>query len=171
MSRHARVAIRVSHPLAGSAAAVRFGADPASWLPAVVESRGRGRWRLPLSLGGVHRHVALELGDAWRDGADTWRACAWRPQEERGDWIPGPLWLPSFAGSLGVCRRGASAADLVLEGAYRPPFGFAGRAVDRLLLGRLARRSARELLASVAACLAPESYRPRAASVALRSAR
>jgi len=74
-----------------------------------------------------------------------------------------PLWweaadhpglFPTFAGGLEI-RPDGGGAELRLEGQYRPPFGGAGRLVDRTVLNRAATASLETLLDDLASKLAP----------------
>lgn len=151
--------------------ASRFAGPADLWLPPGTSAAGPGRWRLTLSLGAVHRDVLMDLGDVWRDGREVWRTCSWLTPEEDGDWLPGAACLPPFHGTIGVREVAPGELRLSLEGMYVPPFGLFGRLADRLLLGRLARRSLRELLDGVAGRLGSRVQPPRDASLPRRSAR
>jgi len=74
-----------------------------------------------------------------------------------------PLWweaaehpglFPTFAGGLEI-RPVDGGTELRLEGQYRPPFGIAGRLVDRTVLNRAATASLETLLDDLASRLAP----------------
>lgn len=126
----------------------RFSADPGEWLPSPATPKGRHRWEIELSVAGAHRRVIAEIGDVWRVGDALWRSCSWWPLEEQGDWVEGPKMLPTFHGSLGL--SGGLGSRLVLSGSYDPPLGALGRFLDKVLLGRLAGRSALGMLEQLA---------------------
>lgn len=158
--------------------AERFATDPARWLPPPARDRGRGRWEVDLELCGAHRAVVMAIGDPWRVGPHVWRSISWAPWEEDGELIPGPVWLPSFEGTVGLRDNGVGGTELVVHGGYRPPFGAFGLILDRVVAQRLARLSIETLLDELATGLRArgterdaERQRSRADSLALRSAR
>ena len=66
-------------------------------------------------------------------------------------------WLPTFKGELAVVDRGAERSDLILAGAYEPPFGRLGDALDRAVAGRTAGRSLKRFLRGAAEILEREA--------------
>ena len=58
---------------------------------------------------------------------------------------------PDFYGKLWIEQDDSNAPVLVLEGAYRPPLGFAGKAFDLVIGARVASITAREFLRAIAA--------------------
>lgn len=163
--------LTVEGPPVTAGAVEVFTSAPQRWLPLGVRPRGRGRWELTLSLGPAHRDVLFDLGPVWQDGGSVSRACTWQANREQGDWLDAPTWLPCFHGSISVFADTDGDLALGLDGAYVPPFGSIGEAIDRVAFGRLARRSAREFLNALAASLDEAAQTPRAASLPLRSAR
>ena len=163
--------LTVEGPRVAAGAAQAFMSSPRRWLPRGARARGRGRWELTLSLGPAHRDVVLDLGPVWRNGQTLSRACTWQATPERSDWLDAPAWLPCFHGTLVLSPDPGGAPALRLEGAYVPPFGSMGEAIDRIALGRLAHQSAREFLGALAVSLDEAAQTPRAASLPLRSAR
>lgn len=84
------------------------------------------------------------------DGPTTWRSLRWTAvrRSTAGGLEPDPR-LPDFSGALGLrCEPGS--VVLVLRGTYDPPGGWLGNAVDALVLGTAAARTARQLLVDVA---------------------
>lgn len=173
-----RRTISVARPIPPAPQLVeRFAADPGRWLPPPARERGMNRWELDLRLGDAHRAVIAELGEVWRTERGLWRAISWAPWEQNGELVPGPVWLPAFEGSIGLREPGGDHAALVLQGGYVPPFGTLGLLADTLVAKRLARESLAALLEEVAIGLRaveawpPGTQKPRADSLALRSAR
>jgi hypothetical protein len=69
------------------------------------------------------------------------------------EWTGGTRLLPDFHGTLRLRIETVDTTRLALEGAWRPPFGAAGRLFD-LLLGRaIAAATMRDLLDRIAAAL------------------
>jgi hypothetical protein len=145
-----------SRPLAGDAEqlTVAFRGDPAGWLPELTRPGERPHeWQVYVWGGQLGVLVDLTLGGPVHRDAVTWRMARWEPGPPR------PLRVPSFDGDLGLRSEPDGSATLVLRGRYQPPGGVLGRAADRLVLHRLARATAHQLLADIAARLAP-SRRP-----------
>jgi hypothetical protein len=97
-------------------------------------------------------HVPVRLFSPWfqhrvamtfelrYDEADGGR----RHDEIRLRWNAGTPLLPEFAGTIRFRIAGANTRVLI-DGVYRAPFGFVGRAFDTLLGGRIARASVCDL--------------------------
>jgi hypothetical protein len=66
------------------------------------------------------------------------------------EWTAGTRLFPQFHGTLRLRIDTVESTLLTLEGSYRPPFGPAGLAFDRLLGRRIARSTMRELLERLA---------------------
>ena len=125
-----------------------FRAAPAVWLTS-ARPAGPDAWQLRLRVGGVSRLVRCQVGDPWttRDGVQ--RRVVWTPLSEDRDVLPVERLLPTLDGELFLV--GASATpSLVLAGAVDVPFGRLGDAVDAVVLGRVAQRTAAAFLQDVA---------------------
>jgi hypothetical protein len=73
---------------------------------------------------------------------------SWRPE---GDGIP----LPPFEGTIVTwAERNPQRTFLELDGTYVPPLGAAGEAFDEAIGRKIAQRTAKDLLAQIAAAIA-----------------
>lgn len=140
-------ALVVEEPVAlePHAAQAAFRAEPDAWLPvpSCPSTDGSG-WRVYLWAGPVGMLVPTAIARPHREADGLWRVVRFEP-EPAG---VGRL-APSFSGDLGVRTTPAGVA-VALRGHYRPPAGIAGSVADRLVASRLARATARRLVASVA---------------------
>jgi len=66
---------------------------------------------------------------------------------------PGGAMFPQLDANLEITPAGAAAADLTIEGAYRPPLGVIGSTLDRVALHRVAEATVRALLQRLARAL------------------
>ena len=135
---------------AAAQASRRFAESPDTWWPDGVRRHG-GAWHGQVRLGRLARPVLAEVGAPWVDGPTTWRALRWTAvrRSAAGGLEPDPR-LPDFSGALGLRRQPGGPAVLLLRGTYDPPGGWIGNAVDALVLGTAADRTAQQLLADVA---------------------
>ena len=92
-----------------------------------------------------------------------------RHDEIRIAWDAGVSLLPKFAGTIRFRIQGANTRVLV-EGAYRVPFGILGAAFDRIIGGAIARASVSDLARRIAAFLNVRQSVWRAGILARRSA-
>jgi len=118
-------------------ALARFRDNPATWLPPPLRTVSAGDWQVYLWAGQV--------------------GVRWRPLHGDAD-VPPSRWVPELDGDMVLHDRGDGVAELTLTGVYTPPGGTAGALADRLLLGRLARRTARRFLMDVDDRLAQASW-------------
>ncbi len=130
----------------GDHAAV-FRGPPERWLPD-PRPNGPGQWRITLHGGGTQRDVQCLVGDPWttRDGVE--RHLRWIPLAAEGDVLPVERLLPSLDGELFLVGPSAT-PSLLLTGEVDVPLGWLGEAVDAVLLGRVAQRTAAAFLRSV----------------------
>ena len=105
-----------------------------------------------LTAGPLSRIVICRIGPLWALGSERWRSVTWDPVGERADLLPVERGLPRLSGELGLAP-GAEQARLDLRAAYAPPGGSLGRLVDAAALHAVARRTAQDFLATVAAGL------------------
>ena len=73
---------------------------------------------------------------------------------------PGGALFPVLDADIRLVRAGERACVLAMSGAYRPPLGALGQALDRAILHRVAAATIRDFVARVAAKIAdqPEPY-------------
>lgn len=96
--------------------------------------------------------VLCEVGDPWTTREGIQRRLVWVPLPEDADVLPVEKLLPALEGELFLV--GASATpSLALVGEVEVPFGRIGQAVDALVLGRVAQRTAARFLQEVGARL------------------
>lgn len=81
------------------------------------------------------------------------------------EWRAGTHLLPHFHGTLRLRIASVESTALRLEGAYRPPLGFAGRIFDRILGRRIARSTMAELLGRLVEAMERREREYRAADV------
>lgn len=125
-----------------------FRGPPDCWLPD-ARHIGPGKWRIALGMGGMERFVQCSIGDPWtcRDGLK--RRIAWTPLPGESDVLPVERLLPSLEGELYLVGPDAT-PSLLLTGDVDVPLGWLGEAVDAMLLGRAAQRTASAFLQQVA---------------------
>lgn len=98
-----------------------------------------------LHVGALGRRVRLNFGRR-SDPQERGR----RHDELVLHWTSGSPLLPDFNGTIAF-RIAAPDTRVIVEGAYRPPFGLAGRAFDALAGRRIARATIRDLVDHLAA--------------------
>jgi hypothetical protein len=147
MAHAIRLTVALDPPLAAAVAAFR--GDPDSWLPTPLRRNGIGNWQVYLWAGEIGVLVDCGVSDAVWNGARWQRGLRWQPLRGDSDALLSRA-VPSLHGGLAVVDRGGGRAELVLSGHYRPPGGVAGSVIDRLALHRLARRTGKVFLTSVA---------------------
>jgi hypothetical protein len=118
-------------------------------------SDGIAHLRLRVPVGGATRNYGIYLD---RDVLVEAR----RARDEQNlndviriDWSPeGAAVFPRFSGTLLVCgREGPGRSYIELDGSYAPPLGSAGQIFDAAIGHRIAKATARELLADVKAAI------------------
>lgn len=128
-------------------------AAPAGWLSALAgEADQRGGCLLAeVGVGplGPHlgRRVAVSVGPPLRYPSKTLLPFTWRPASGTG-------LLPDLDGDIELGALGDDRTQIAISGRYRPPLGSLGRAVDRVLLHRVAEATVKDFLDRVAAALA-----------------
>lgn len=133
----------------------RFLAPAGDWLPAPARPAGPDAWVITIGVSRLQRRVTVAVGDPWRVEHAIWRALIWTPMSEQDDLVPLEGRLPGFAGEIGLHVPEDGPPGLMLDGRYTPPGGLAGQVADRVLLHRVATRTARRLLTEIAARLGP----------------
>lgn len=155
MARSVRVFLPVQAD--SKALAVVFASDPAIWLPSPRRDGDDAQLAIPVRAGGIARTVRTDVGDAWQRGTTWWRTIDWDPVSDTGDAGGINRFLPSFSGEIGLHTNGEAHATLILDGAYDPPGGVLGTAVDAVGLRRVARSTMTRFAADVAAKLVTAS--------------
>lgn len=145
--------LTVVQPLPTGDHTAAFRGSPSAWLPDARHA-GPGRWRIVLHAGGVDRTVLCGVGDPWTNQEGILRRLTWTPLSEDADVLPIEKWLPELDGELFLVGTSAT-PSLALVGDVDVPLGRLGEAVDALVLGRVAHRTAATFLREVAARLAP----------------
>lgn len=131
--------------------------SPMEWLPGEVEDRGPGHYGVELHSGPITRRATVGVGAP--DGDERSLRCrlVWKVDHEPGqDELPEEdrtRALPSFEGQLRLEPQGERRADLRLEGAYQPPTGTVGRAMNPAQAQAMAEHLVRWFLSEVAAHL------------------
>jgi hypothetical protein len=138
---------RVEQALVGSAA---------GWLSAVAgEAQARGDGLLgdvgvgPLGTR-LRRSVRVQLGGPVRFPSMTSLPLAWEPVGLEGV-------LPRLDATLELGSLGGDRTQLAISARYRPPLGVVGRAVDRVLLHRVAEATVKDFLDRVGAAMTQQA--------------
>jgi hypothetical protein len=121
-------------------------AAPEAWLPGVArEAEDRGEQLLGevgFSFDDDHRmskEVHIQLGPPHRMPGKTLLPLSWKAS--------GPERLfPSLEADLEIATLGRSRTQLSISARYRPPLGFVGKALDRVLLHRVAEATIKDFL-------------------------
>jgi hypothetical protein len=108
-----------------------------------------GTLRIPLRGFAFDHDVRVEARTARDDqNLNELIRLSWRPE---GDGIP----LPPFEGTIVTwAERNPARTFLELDGTYVPPLGAAGEAFDEAIGRKIAQRTAKDLLAQIAAAIA-----------------
>jgi hypothetical protein len=120
-------------------------ASPAEWLSALAgEAQERGDGLLTeVGVGplGTHlrRHVRICLGEPMQFPSMTSLPLTWEPVGLEG-------LLPRLDANLELGSLGQDRTQLAISARYRPPLGGVGRAVDRMLLHRVAEATLKDFL-------------------------
>jgi len=138
--------------------------SPAGWLSAVAgEAQARGDGLLgEVGVGPLHarlrRQVRIQLGEPVRFPSMTSLPLTWEPVGMEG-------LLPRLDANLELGSLGGDRTQLAISARYRPPLGVVGRAVDRVLLHRVAEATMKDFLDRVGAAMTDQAvtdggYRP-----------
>lgn len=134
---------------------------PAEWLSAMAgnaQQRGHG---LLAEVGvgplgdRLGRRVAVSVGVPVRLPSMTSLPLTWEPIGMEG-------LLPRLEADLEVGPLGGGRTQLAISARYRPPLGAVGRAVDRVLLHRVAEATVKDFLDRVGAAIMAEVTSPAA---------
>jgi hypothetical protein len=122
---------------------------PEAWLPGLLrDAEGRGH-ELLAEVGfavddrRIDREVEIALGKPYRSGTATRIPLTWSATTSR-------RLFPRLEGDIEVAALGPSRSQLSMEARYRPPLALVGRALDRVLLHRVAEGTIRDLVDRVA---------------------
>jgi hypothetical protein len=135
--------------------------SPAEWLSAVAgnaQQRGDGLFA-EVGVGPLGdrlgRRVAVGLGAPVRFPSMTSLPLTWEPIGLEG-------LLPRLEADLEVGPLGEGRTQLAISAHYRPPLGAVGRAVDRVLLHRVAEATVKDFLDRVGAAIVADAASPTA---------
>jgi len=135
----------VEMPLAAARVEEALVASPPGWLSDMAgEAQARGD-ELATAVGvgplgpRLGRRVAIELGQPVRFPSMTSLPLAWEPVGLEG-------LLPRLDATIEVGSLGQGRTQLAVSARYRPPLGVVGRAVDRVLLHRVAEATLKDFL-------------------------
>lgn len=130
--------------------------SPVGWLSALAgEAQQRGDGLLaevgvgPLG-GRLGRRVAVQLGEPVRFPSMTSLPLTWEPVGMGG-------LLPRLEADIEVGPLGDDRTQLAISARYRPPLGAVGRAVDRVLLHRVAETTVKDFLDRVGAAITEQA--------------
>ncbi|HVH53219.1 MAG TPA: hypothetical protein VNA32_03720 [Actinomycetota bacterium] len=120
-------------------------ADPQEWLPGIAgeaEARGEqllGEVGFSFDDRRLSKEVHIELGPPYRMPGKTLLPLSWK--------ATGPERLfPSLDADLEIAALGRSRTQLSISARYRPPLGVVGKALDRVLLHRVAEATIKDFL-------------------------
>jgi hypothetical protein len=130
--------------------------SPAGWLSAVAgEAQARGDGLLgdvgvgPLGAR-LRRQVRIQLGKPVHFPSMTSLPLTWEPVSLEG-------LLPRLDANLELGSLGGDQTQLAISARYRPPLGVVGRAVDRVLLHRVAEATLKDFLDRLGAAITDEA--------------
>lgn len=136
-------------PLASDRVEAGLLSDPGAWVPGLAgEADDRGEELLSevgLTAGParLRKQVIVQVADATRFPSKTVLPISWR--------ATGPDGLfPALEADIEVAPLGSQRTQLSISARYTPPLGTLGKAVDRLLLHRVAEATLRDFLERVA---------------------
>ena len=130
--------------------------SPGGWLSAVAgEAQARGDGLLGEvgidRLGArLRRQVRIQLGEPVRFPSMTSLPLTWEPVDLEGV-------LPRLDANLELGTLGGDRTQLAISARYRPPLGVVGRAVDRVLLHRVAEATVKDFLDRVGAAISVQA--------------
>jgi hypothetical protein len=142
----------VEVPLAADQVERALRRSPPGWLSALA---GAAQQRGDELLGEVGvgplgprlgRRVAIRLGEPVRFPSMTSLPLTWEPVGLEG-------LLPRLEGDLELGSLGDDRTQLAISARYRPPLGVVGRAVDRVLLHRVAEATVKDFLDRLGAAI------------------
>jgi hypothetical protein len=125
--------------------------DPGTWLSGHAEHATQRGDALLADVGfgqkvRVAREVEVTLGTPVRSGTKTIVPLRWVPRSGTG-------LFPSLDADLEIAPLGPESTQLAISARYAPPLGAVGRAIDRVLLARVAEATLKDFLDGVAVAL------------------
>jgi hypothetical protein len=134
-------------------------ADPATWLPGLVEETDEAGVHRLTSVGfglGLHfrKRVEVEIDEPLQVPGRTVVPLRWTTGAEHSP-------LPAMEGDLELAPFGPGASHLAMSGRYTPPYGGLGEALDRALLHRVAEATVRDFVQRVAEGIRHRAIRDR----------
>ncbi|GIU97127.1 MAG: hypothetical protein KatS3mg013_0930 [Actinomycetota bacterium] len=129
--------------------------EPGAWLPLIAEEANGHGDRLLAEIGfgeavRVRRRVAIELGAPVRMPSKTVVPLRWRPIGAGG-------LFPDLDADLEIAALGPQRAQVAISARYVPPFGAIGRAIDRVVMNRVAEATIKDFLDRVGDALAAQA--------------
>jgi len=127
-------------------------AESHTWVPAAAGDAEEGGDRLLAEVGfgsdghRIEKRVEVDLEAPIRLLSKTILPMRWRAEGA------GRL-FPSLDADIEVAALGSERTQLSISGRYRPPLGPAGRAMDRMLLHRVAEATIKDFLERIGAAL------------------
>lgn len=91
----------------------------------------------------IDREVEITLGAPYRSGSMTRVPVTWRATERE-------RLFPQLEADIEVAALGPSRTQLSIDARYRPPLALVGRALDRVLLHRVAEATMRDFVDRIA---------------------
>lgn len=125
--------------------------DPETWLPGLAGKANRRGDDLLAEVGfgdrvRVQRPVSIAIGRPIRAGTKIVLPLAWVPAVGVG-------LFPSLDADLEIAPLGPDRTQLAMSARYSPPLKAVGRAIDRIVLFRVAEATLKDFLDGVAATL------------------
>lgn len=128
---------------------------PEDWVPGLLrDAEGRGHELLgevgfAVEERRIDREVKIAVGMPYRSGAATRVPLTWRATSV------GRL-FPQLEGDIEVARLGPNRSQVSMDARYRPPLALVGRALDRVLLHRVAEATIKDFVDRVAERIAAQ---------------
>lgn len=116
------------------------------WAEQAYRDGERLRTRIGTQSGRIAKAVELDVGEPARGATQTWIPLSW---EATG--VPGLF--PKMDADVIVAAVGPELTQIAFRGSYRVPLGPVGRAVDRVVLHRLAEASVKAFVDRIAQAL------------------
>lgn len=125
--------------------------DPETWLPGLAEEANRRGDELLAEVGfgdrvRIARPVSITIGRPIQAGTKVVLPLAWVPA------VGGGL-FPSLDADLEIAPLGPDRTQLAMSARYSPPLKAVGRAIDRIVLFRVAEATLKDFLDGVASTL------------------
>ena len=142
----------VEVPLAATRVEAALLASPPEWLSAMAGAAQAHGDELLTAVGvgplgpRLGRRVVIELGEPARFPSMTSLPLTWEPAGLES-------LLPRLDASIEVGSLGEDRTQLAISARYRPPLGVVGRAVDRVLLHRVAEATLKDFLDRLGAAI------------------